>query len=125
MAAPDFPPRVRMGMEADAEGLLASWLLGDRGEAGRRVMDQLWLRTVLVEQRRRVGTSERVKFTRRADECLALLDYVCAHGSAHSGGGRNPVEAGGQQDGGRDHSPARAPGTTSPTPDYLDRQAAA
>lgn len=39
-----------------------------------RLCDQLWLRSVLIEQRRRTIIAEREKFDARADRLLALLD---------------------------------------------------
>lgn len=39
-----------------------------------RVLDQLWLRTILIEQRRRTRLAERRAFARRADRMLELLD---------------------------------------------------
>lgn len=73
-------PQVRMGSET--AGQLESWLTENRGAAGQRAMDQLWLRAVLVEQRRRMPTSERDVFTRRADEVQALLDPLGLEGAA-------------------------------------------
>jgi hypothetical protein len=40
----------------------------------QRLLDQLWLRSVLIEQRRRTRLSERNQFERRADRILATLD---------------------------------------------------
>lgn len=43
-------------------------------DVGARIMDQLWLRTVLIEQRRRMRVTERDAFDQRADRMLAALD---------------------------------------------------
>lgn len=43
-------------------------------DVAHHVMDQLWLRTVLIEQRRRVPIVERAAFDERADRLLAALD---------------------------------------------------
>ena len=67
-------PRVRMGDSADEARRTAAWLLGARGADGQRVLDQLWLRTILVEQRRRELLSSRPNFDERADRVLAALD---------------------------------------------------
>lgn len=39
-----------------------------------RVRDQLWMRAVLTEQRRRTNVGERAAFDVRADRLLAALD---------------------------------------------------
>lgn len=39
-----------------------------------RLLDQLWLRSVLIEQWRRTRLSERAAFARRADRLLSALD---------------------------------------------------
>jgi hypothetical protein len=68
-------PRVRLLMSViDAEGLAD--LLSSRIPAKdeQRLLDQLWLRTVLIEQRRRIRREERVAFTIRADRMLKVFD---------------------------------------------------
>jgi hypothetical protein len=39
-----------------------------------RLLDQLWLRSVLIEQWRRTRLNERAGFSRRADRLLSALD---------------------------------------------------
>jgi hypothetical protein len=66
--------QVRMGSTAaDAERLdeLLHRLPLDVQE---RVVDQVWLRAVFVEQRRRTNVRERAAFEARADKLLAALD---------------------------------------------------
>lgn len=68
-------PRVRISMSvADARALAdllsAEILAGDK----QRLLDQLWLRTALIEQRRRIRRNERTDFQTRADSILAALD---------------------------------------------------
>ena len=68
-------PRVRLLMSvAEAEGLadLLSARIPSKDE--QRLLDQLWLRTVLVEQWRRSRIAERPAFELRADQVLAALD---------------------------------------------------
>jgi hypothetical protein len=65
------PIRINSPLEDAAE--LADWLLYD-GPDQQRVLDQLWLATVLREQRRRVRIQERDAFDARADRILAALD---------------------------------------------------
>jgi hypothetical protein len=68
-------PRVRLSMSiAEAQGLadLLSAQIPAKDE--QRLLDQLWLRTVLIEQRRRIRRDERVDFTMRADSMLAVFD---------------------------------------------------
>lgn len=68
-------PLVRMGMGCEDAAQLSDALLTIRGtEAERRLLDQLWLRTVLLEQRKRVLLTERATFDRRGDRALAALD---------------------------------------------------
>ena len=67
--------RIRMGMsQSTAEALAAR--LADAGDTGveRRLLDQLWLRTTLIEQYMRTRLSERRAFERRADTLLSALD---------------------------------------------------
>lgn len=40
----------------------------------QRIQDQLWLRAVLFQQRKRVDLAERDTYDRRADSILAVLD---------------------------------------------------
>ena len=54
---------------------LAEHLIDVRGTLRETVLcEQLWLRTVLVEQRRRTVTGERTAFDAQADRLLAALD---------------------------------------------------
>jgi hypothetical protein len=68
-------PRVRLLMPLHDAEALAEVL--DRGRAHaptERLLDQLWLRSVLIEQWRRTCLSERAEFERRSDRLLAALD---------------------------------------------------
>ena len=65
---------VRMGMSAPDAEALSDILLRCPDDVAERVQDQLWLRSVLVEQRRRARIDERGRFDIRADRILALLD---------------------------------------------------
>ena len=65
---------VRMGMSVvDAEAL-SDILLRCPDDVSERVLDQLWLRSVFVEQRRRTAITERDTFEARADRLLEMLD---------------------------------------------------
>lgn len=65
---------VRMGMSV-AEGESLSELMPRLPVDVRdRVLDQIWLRSVLVEQRRRTTIAERDTFDARADAILEELD---------------------------------------------------
>lgn len=69
--------QVRMGMSMQTAERLADVLLElgpDQAEVEHRILDQLWLRTSLIEQRRRMRVSERAAFDARADRMLAALD---------------------------------------------------
>lgn len=66
--------RVRMGMTADAAAEMANVLMRCPEDVRQRGLDQLWLRSVLVEQRRRTNTAERGRFDARADRILEALD---------------------------------------------------
>ncbi len=68
-------PRVRFAMSVDEAQVLAD-ILPSRidGRDGRRLLDQLWLRTVLIEQWRRTRVAERGAFQERADRALSALD---------------------------------------------------
>jgi len=69
------PPRVRLLMPlADASALadVLSSRTGDPDE--QRILDQLWLRTTLVEQWRRTRIADRRAFQERADRALSALD---------------------------------------------------
>lgn len=70
------PPiyRVRMGMGAAEAEPLAEILLRCPADVAGQVHDQLWLRAVLVLQRRRVTHAERATYDARADRILAQLD---------------------------------------------------
>lgn len=65
---------VRIGMTVPEGARLNDVLLRCPADVVQRVHDQLWLRTALVEQRRRVSLAERADFDRRADCLLGLLD---------------------------------------------------
>ena len=67
-------PRVRLLMPLTSAAALADLLEGDTAIDAERVLDQLWLRSVLVEQWRRTRISERAAFEQRADRVLAALD---------------------------------------------------
>jgi hypothetical protein len=60
---------------------LGEHLLGIRGsKEERRNLDQLWLRSVLIEQWRRTPRAERGRFEVRADRLLRALDLRDASG---------------------------------------------
>lgn len=65
---------VRMGMSVRHGEVLADLLLRTPADVTERVMDQLWLRTVLIAQRRHVRSAEREEYDARADRLLAALD---------------------------------------------------
>lgn len=65
---------VRMWMLAGDAADLASVLQRAPADVRDRLSDQLWLKTILIEQRRRTNTNERDTFDRRADRLLELLD---------------------------------------------------
>jgi hypothetical protein len=68
-------PVVRMTMTARLAERLAEHLVDVRGTLRETALcEQLWLRTVLVEQRRRTVTAERAAFDAQADRLLAALD---------------------------------------------------
>ncbi|HYM46323.1 MAG TPA: hypothetical protein VES65_09235 [Solirubrobacteraceae bacterium] len=54
--------------------LLADLLSPPSASDEQRLLDQLWLRTVFAEQRRRVRYDERTAFEIRADRLLEALD---------------------------------------------------
>jgi len=64
--------QVRMAMSADAAAAAQAEL--ERNEPDERLLDRLWLRSVLVEQRRRTRIAERGRFDARADRILARLE---------------------------------------------------
>jgi hypothetical protein len=67
--------RVRFVMSvADAELLANSLSLQTVASVEQRILDQLWLRTVLIEQWRRTRIVERRVFEERADRALSALD---------------------------------------------------
>jgi hypothetical protein len=56
-------------------GMLADVLAASGGDAdGCRLLDQLWLRTILIDQMRRVRRNERTEYRGRAERILAMLD---------------------------------------------------
>lgn len=65
---------VRMGTSVAEAASLSDILLRCPADVVERVHDQLWLRTVLIEQRRRTALAERAAFDARADRLLELLD---------------------------------------------------
>jgi hypothetical protein len=68
-------PRVRLLMPLADASALADVLSSHEGDPGeQRILDQLWLRTVLIEQQRRVRHVERADFGARADRLLEALD---------------------------------------------------
>jgi hypothetical protein len=68
-------PVVRMTMTARLVEHLADHLIDVRGTEREQVLcQQLWLRTVLIEQRRRTVMAERTAFDAQADRLLAALD---------------------------------------------------
>ena len=68
-------PVVRMGLTAHLATRLAQHLLDIRGTPREATLcEQLWLRAVLVEQRRRTVMVERASFDAQADRLLAALD---------------------------------------------------
>ena len=63
---------MRLDMTLGDAGQLRDGLIACRGSRQHAVLqDALWLRTVLIEQRRRVPTAERGAYTRRADGVLS------------------------------------------------------
>lgn len=73
---PDPPlPRVRLLMPLADASMLADVLSSCIGAADeQRILDQLWLRTTLVEQWRRTRIVDRRAFQERADRVLSALD---------------------------------------------------
>ena len=68
-------PAVRMAITAHLAARLAQHLLDIRGTPREETLcEQLWLRAVLVEQRRRTVMVERASFDAQADRLLAALD---------------------------------------------------
>jgi hypothetical protein len=68
-------PRVRLLMSAADAKALANLLSAQTGtHVEHRILDQLWLRTVLIEQWRRTRIAERGAFRERADRVLSALE---------------------------------------------------
>jgi hypothetical protein len=67
-------PAVRMGMSVADGERLADAMFHAPEPVAERLEDQLWLRSVLVEQMRRMRIAERDRFAARADQLLAALD---------------------------------------------------
>lgn len=66
-----------MAMSAQDATQLSGDLIELRGtEAADRIHDQLWLRTVLIEQRRHVRIAERSKYNARGDRVLTAIGPV-------------------------------------------------
>jgi len=59
---------------ADAKSLANSLSSQASASIEQRILDQLWLRTVLIEQLRRTRLVERRAFGERADRVLSTLD---------------------------------------------------
>lgn len=69
------PGRIRLFMPLrDADELAHRLAAEALTPQVQRLLDQLWLRSVLIEQWRRTGLSERGEFHRRADRILGALD---------------------------------------------------
>jgi hypothetical protein len=67
--------RVRLRMSVDEAASLAAELVEvSCTPAVRRTLDQLWLRSVLIEQWRRTNRVERAAFEARANRILSALD---------------------------------------------------
>jgi hypothetical protein len=67
--------RVRFVMSvAEAQLLANSLSLQTVAHVEQRILDQLWLRTLLIEQWRRTRITERRAFQERADQVLRALD---------------------------------------------------
>jgi len=66
MGADDLPA-VTMGM-----GETEAATLAQRG-FGQEVMDQLWLRTIMIMQRRQIRLAERDAYDRRCDRLLEAV----------------------------------------------------
>ena len=67
--------RVRLLMRLeDAESLSERLCAAELSPALQRLLDQLWLRSVLIEQWRRTRLAERGEFQQRADRLLEALD---------------------------------------------------
>lgn len=76
MTAPT--PRVRVTMAiADAEAL-STLMLDAPPAVSEQLSDQLWLRTVLLEQRRRTPRADRGAYDTVADRILQRLDPAAA-----------------------------------------------
>jgi hypothetical protein len=59
---------------ADAQALADLLSAQTPARSEQRLLDQLWLRTVLIEQHRRIRRTERIGFRIRADRLLEALD---------------------------------------------------
>jgi hypothetical protein len=70
-------PLVALHMDAVEGRRLAEWLVDHRPTTqAKRVREALWLRTVLLEQRRRTALDERAAFDRRATRALLALQHL-------------------------------------------------
>lgn len=65
---------VRMDLPMDVAERFADVLPRVDAELRDRIHDQLWLRSVFIEQRRRTPRAERDGFNERADRILEALD---------------------------------------------------
>lgn len=66
--------RVRLFGTVEDAAALSDHLAGLDRDQAQPLLDQLWLRAVMLEQWRRTSRSERDDFERRADRILAQLD---------------------------------------------------
>src|SRR4051812_1523012 len=67
-------PLLHLDMDGDAAKALSRWLVRNRRDPlSQGVREALWLRTILLEARKRVSRGERPTFHRRADQVLAAL----------------------------------------------------
>jgi hypothetical protein len=74
MSRPADQVAVRVGMRLADGQRLSELLVSCPTAVAAHLCDQLWLRAVLIEQRRHTAGAEREAFDRRADRILALLD---------------------------------------------------
>src|SRR4051794_16396199 len=73
-AGPSEPPLIRMGLTVSDAESIRNYLDDHDATLTARLLDQLWLRSVLLEHRRRVRLAARLPFDERADRLLAALD---------------------------------------------------
>lgn len=76
---------VRMQMSASTAARIADALSDpSQCEHHARLLDQLWLRTVLIEQHRRTHLMDRPGFEERANRTLRALDPGASSGPTHA-----------------------------------------